>query len=70
MKKTKKKETSAVGQLLGVAVFLIALVVGFMTLFTIIGPIICFFIGLAALGMGYKQIKVMKCKNCGYNFPI
>lgn len=65
MKKTRKTESSSVGQLLGCASFFLG--IGLLFLFPL-GTIAGFFVILASIGMGAKTFPVWRCKNCGYYF--
>lgn len=66
MQRSSKAETNMALQLLGVVVFLIGLAISFSGIGVIIGvPLM-----LAALFMGYKKKKVMKCGGCGYFFEV
>lgn len=66
MDKATKAESNMALQLLGVVVFFVGLAITFSGIGALIGvPLM-----LAALFMGYKKKKVMKCSNCGYFFEI
>lgn len=65
MQQTTKAESNLGVQVLGVLVFLFALVLLF--LFPI-GTFFGVFLMIAAARMGYKKRKIWLCKNCGYFF--
>jgi hypothetical protein len=64
MRKGSKGESNMAVQFLGVIVFIVGLTFSF----TGVGAIVGIPLMLAAMFMGYKKKKVMKCGNCGYFF--
>jgi DNA-directed RNA polymerase subunit RPC12/RpoP len=65
MARTKKTDKSIGLQIVGVFVFFLGVVLLFVFP---IGTIIGIILMIVAARLGYKQVKVWKCKSCGYFF--